>query len=241
MPTFSEQLAAASTALDAMLAPPPPTETMQTMTAAEALAAITTELANTEVTKDRAAYLKSVLGELSKNNFESTSTVELKVLNDPTLIKPTTATGSIQALGAATPDSNFASNTSSVQKIALVVKALIDKADLKTRIEKSALTAKLDDIKSMFGLTDDDMKNTYDVRWKVGDLIGVLQDAIKLEKLVNGSTTKDDTTVVVETAKAAAPAAPVPEPAWPRDMAGAKFDPVKKAYEPEVSPWAAGS
>lgn len=239
MPTFAEQIAAANAKLEAlMVAAAPADESTVKLTAAEALVSITDELASETVTKERATYLRSVLGDLAKN-FEATSFIALKVLNDPDLIKPVTERiGTIQSLAAAAPDSGFASNLTGIAKAQLIQKLLLDKVELK----KSALTDKLEQIKAMFALSDTDMNDSYDMRWKIGDLIGVLQNAIKLEVMINGAPT-------------AAPAVPAPavgapspagassagasmfKAAWPRDMAGAKFDPVTKSYAPESPAW----
>jgi hypothetical protein len=246
MPTISEQIAAANAKLDALVtaAVPAPVEQTVKLTMPEALVSITDELAKDTVTKERAAYLRSVLGELAKN-FEATSFIELKVLNDPDLIKPVTEKiGTIQSLTVASPDSGFASNLTGVAKAQLIQKLLLDKVELK----KSALTDKLEQIKSMFALNDADLNDSYDLRWKIGDLIGVLQNAIKLETMINGVPAPAATT----TTATGAPQAPAfgggvgagggmtkaaAEPLWPRDMASAKFDPVKKAYEPEPTAW----
>lgn len=246
MPTLSEQVDAANAKLDALLVAPaaaaaPPAETVE-MTAAEALLHITDELSK-GVTAERATYLKGIVSEISKNNFESTGegAISIKVVNDPMQIKPGTAPiAPIQSLTSATPESNFADNMSAVQKVGLIVKMLTDKEELKARIAKSALTDKMAQIKSMFGLTDTDMKDSYDVRWKVGDLISLLQDAIKMENFVSGSSTSkaepEVTTAASPASIASTPAPRAPE-VWPRDMAIAKFDPVKKAYEPEPNVW----
>jgi hypothetical protein len=252
MPTLAEQLEAATSKLDALLATPAaataPTETVQQMTPQEAMLHITDELSK-GVSKERAEYLKSVVSEIAKNNFESNGegAISIKMVNDPMQIKPGTAPiAPIQSLSSATPESNFADNMSAVQKVALIVKMLTNPAELKERIAKSALTDKMDQIKSMFGLKEADMEDTYDVRWKIGDLIGVLQNAIKLEQFVNGG---NDSTAKTATTPEAQP--PVPPPSslgkaekeapanavWPRDMAAAKFDPVKKAYEPDKNVW----
>lgn len=222
--TFAEELAAATAKIDALLvappAPAPSEDGMVKMTAADALVKISAELASTTVTKERAEYLKTVLGELSKN-FEATSFISIKEIKDPTQLLPKTESiGTIQSLAAAAPDSGFASNMTGVQKAQLIQKLLTDKAELK----KSAVTEKLDAIKSMFGLTDADLKDTYDLRWKIGDLIGLVQDAVKLEQLIGEPSEPT-------------PAKKAADAAWPRDMAGAKFDPVTKAYEPSKSAW----
>lgn len=243
MPTFSEQIAAANAKLEALMAPPPVEEKTVQVTAAEALLSITDELtAEAGVTKDRAAYLRSVLSDLSKN-YESKTVIEIKVLNDPMQIKPVTETiGTIQSLATAQPDSSMASNLTGVGKAQLIQKLLVDKIELK----KSALTDKMEQIKAMFMLTDADLSDSYDLRWKIGDLLGVLQNAIKLETMINGvpATTAPPAPGF---APAAAPPAGAgaafkaaetdPAPVWPRDMASAKFDPVKKSYEAEPFAW----
>lgn len=249
MPTLSEQVDAANVKLDALLAAPAtvaaPTAEPVEMTAAEALLHITDELSK-GVSTERAIYLKGIVTEIAKNNFEShgEGAMPIKIVNDPTQLKPGTAPiAPVQSLTSATPESNFADNMSAVQKVALIVKMLTDKEELKARIAKSALTEKMAQIKSMFGLTDTDMKDSYDVRWKVGDLISLLQDAIKMENFVSGGGSKDDSTSKAEpvATPAAPPASLASTPAapdvWPRDMAIAKFDPVKKAYEPEPNVW----
>jgi hypothetical protein len=229
--TFAEQLADATAKLDTLLASPTPVvagaETTQKMTAAEALLFITQELASATVTKERGAYLKSVLEELAKNNWEQTSHIELKLLNDPMQIKPVTESigGTLQTLAAASPESGFASNMSALQKVQAIAMLIVNKEELR----KSTLTDKMDSIKSMFGLSEEDLKDSYDVRWKIGDLIGVLQDAIKLENFVGGGSAKKN--------EPTAPVEPTTELVWPHDMASAQFDPVAKAYKKEPLAW----
>lgn len=245
MPTLFEQVDAANAKLDALLAAPAtvaaPTAEPVEMTAAEALLHITDELSK-GVSTERATYLKGIVTEIAKNNFEShgEGAMPIKIVNDPTQIKPGTAPiAPVQSLTSATPESNFADNMSAIQKVALIVKMLTDKEELKARIAKSALTDKMAQIKSMFGLTDTDMKDSYDVRWKVGDLISLLQDAIKMENFVSGggSTSKAEPAVTPAAPPASLASTPAAQDVWPRDMAIAKFDPVKKAYEPELNVW----
>jgi hypothetical protein len=225
MPTFAEQLEAATAKLDALLVPAPATvveETLQ-LSAVDAVDRITTELTK-GVSQERATYLKSVLADLAKNNWETTSFISIKVLDDPTQIKPETAKiAPLQSLTTGEPDIHFATNLkTTIGKAQLIQKFLSDP----TAIKKSKLTDKLDDIYTMFSLTKDDLENSYDLSWKISDLVSALQRAIKLERLVDGGG--------VEKSEAAAPA---PATVWPRDMAKAEFDPVKKAYVPEASVW----
>lgn len=230
MLTLAEQISAANAKLDTILAP---AEVVKQLTVADALVQISAELAKESVTKERATYLRSVLDEIAKSNFESTTTIPLKVLDDPTQIKPVTESvgGTIQTLGAATPDSGFASNMTGIAKAQLLKKLLSDKVEL----TKSKLTDKMDQIQSMFSLTDKDMEESYDISWKIGDLIRLLQNSIKLENMVGaGSTTKSGEEPVAKSA--------TPQPAvWPADMASAKFDPIKKQYEEPALAWGSDS
>lgn len=233
MPTVTETLSETNAKLEAMLAASAPsvTEEEKTLPAEEALQFISAELAKATTTPERKLYLKSLLAELAKNNWESTQPIAIKVVNDPMQQTPKTEPApTLQGNSTAEPDSNFCSNMSALQKAQTIQKFLLDQPALKLEVKKSALTDKLDQIKKMFGLTDADLKDSYDLSWKVGDLIRLLQNAVKLEELVGDDVTK------AEPAKTEKPAEPAA--LWPRDMAGAKFDPVKKAYDPEPNPWA---
>lgn len=238
---LTEQLDAAQAKLDALLAamnaPEPAAETTQTVTAAQALGMITEELSK-DISKERAAYLKSVVEELAKSGFESTTVVEIKVLHDPTQLLPKTEPSpTLQSIAAASPESGFASNMSAVQKVALIQKLLINSAELK----KSAISDKLDEIQTLFGLTDDDMEDSYDMSWKIRDLVVLLQNAAKIETVIGGvkksATTPAPTAAPTTMSKPITKSKPETEPVWPRDMASAKFDPVTKSYAPEANDW----
>lgn len=231
MPTLSEQLTETTAKLDALLAAvsgaTAATEEKK-LSPAEALTEIAEELGKATITKERAEYLKTVLAEIAKGGWESNSNtpaISIKIVNDPMQQKPKTESiGTLQSLATGTPgSSSFTVGGTTAQKAAVIQKMLLEPVELK----KSALTDKLGDIKKMFGLSDEDLKNEYDLSWKVGDLIRLLQNAVKLEQLVDGKT---------DTEKASSKT-DEPPAVWPRDMAVAKFDAVKKAYEPEKSPW----
>lgn len=235
MPTVEEQLAAATSTLDALMSAATPAP--EQLSAVEVVGKIAAELKG-EVTKERAEYLSQVLDALTKNNWEATSFIGIKVINDPMQIKPETASiAPLQTLSTGKPDSLFATNLRTAKdeigKLTTAKKAELITALLTSQrevLQKSKLTDKLGEIKDLFSLSDDDMNDGYEIRWKVGDLISALLQAIKLENLVEGSSTsKQDEPAPAATSKN--------EAAWPNDMAAAKFDPVEKSYKREEPAW----
>lgn len=226
MPTISEQVAATNAKLDSLLTTPTvtPVETTVELPPANAVVRIAEELAKGEVTKARAEYLSTVLAEIAKVNSEGTNTsISIKIVNDPTQIKPSTESiAGIASLTTLKPDNGFSSNISSVlHKMQLIQKLLNDREALR----KGKVSDKLDDIIRIFGLTDDDLQSECELSWKVGDLVRQLQSAARIENLVEKSGSKDD--------DATPPVAAV----WPADMADAKYDPVEKGYEKTELPW----
>lgn len=212
---------------------------------------INEELSKSGITQERAAYLRSVLAEITKAlNFEdvaSTPAISIKVINDPDQVKPATANSSLKTIGdgapnpsnlqdnrktisitsieSPTPVNNFASSLAKAEAIQAIL------VGGPTELKKSKLTDKFDEIKSMFKITEEDLKGDgYNLRWKIGDLISLLQNAIRLEELTGGDVSKEATT------KAAKSPATKPA-AWPRDMASAKFDEKAGVFKNEPGAW----
>lgn len=245
MPTLQEQLDENKARLNALLAPAS-TEPAEKMDASAVLAAVADELKKGNVSKERAAYLESVVADVAKFHFEQTSFTPLKFLNDPDQIKPQTASvgaSTIQALVTASPQTHFASNATTAIKAAVLIHKLLVNPEL---IQKGQYSDKLEDLMDFFGLKKEDLKEEYDLRWKVGDLVCALQQAAKLEQFVSKAAKEAEEKApgapekAVE--KAAAPSGGVlPEMVWPSDMAKAKFDPVAKGYKREELPFGADS
>lgn len=224
MSTLAETLAAHSAKLSQLTGAPE--QQVQTLKAAEALAEIAKELQRGELTKERADVIVAALAELQKNNWEATSWTPIKEVNDPTQLKPKTERApTIQQLTTGKPDSHFATNLTTAQKAQLIHKLLTDPQQA---IAKGVYSDKLEEMMKMFGLTEDDLDDEYDLRWKVGDLLTQLYRASQLENLVSKSAP----------GKAASPEAPVAKSAaWPLDMASAKYDPVAKSYQKPELTW----
>lgn len=247
MPTLAEQIAATDAKLDLMIASggtaPASSEPTTEVTVTEALDMINAELQKKDaITKERAAYLRTVLAEITKAlNFEDLPALELPFtikVSDPAADKvhPTTATGTVQnppvpadilpqqrtTMNAANlPPQAVATNFSSnLAKAEAIQKTLLAGP---SEIRKSKYSDKLDEIKDMFGITEDDLKgDEYQLRWKLGDLLKILQDAVKLERLTGS----------VETEKAAGPQL------WPSDMASATFDEKAGVFKNDPGKWA---
>lgn len=225
MPTLAETLDATEAKLQKLAGSPPTT----VHKAEDVLNQIAAELKAGKPSKERSEYLAGVLDELRKNNWEATTFARIREINDPMQLKPSTEPApTIQALTTGTPDGSFSTNVSTALKAQMLQKMIEDPSQLRA-LNKGEFVDKLDDIMAMFGLTEADLLDEYDMRWKVGSLVTALYNAAKLETLV-GKADKP---------AGDAPAAPQPavEPRWPSDMASAKFDPVKKAYELPPSPW----
>lgn len=231
MPTAAEILAASQSKLDQILAEtaPKPVEKTLTLSVPEAAVQVAYELGKSDIGDERRLYLSEVMHEIAKVNSEGTNTsISIKVIDDPMRQKESTERiATIQTLASAKPDSVFATN----------LHAVIGKADLETtegkfqlamalltdreKLRKSDLTDALDDLQTMFGLTDDDMKNSYDISWRVGDAIRALADAAKVERILKKSDDRKADAVA----------------AWPADMTSAKFDAVTKSYSKDELPW----
>lgn len=240
MPTVAEKLSTTKAAIAQLLkaaAPPETTPTEQTLPAAEVVASVSAELKG-EVTKERAAYLAGVLEALSKNNWEATSFIPIKELKDPMKIEPQEVSiATLQNLAAGKPDSLFATNLSTAKKAAIIAKLAMSPE----LIRKSAMTDKLEEIKGMFGLSEDDMDQSYEVRYKVGNLIDALINAIKLENLIGTEKSEpaEKTTAPEEKKPEEKKPETVADDVWPADMASAQkqFDPVSKAYKKAELTW----
>lgn len=255
--TINEQLADMAAKLEGLLPGEEITEELQ-VSAQELLAKVAAELAM-PVTKKRAAYLQEVV---AKANWEGANTyIAIKVVNDP--LRQKEGTESIPALGTLSSSPPGNTNWSYAQKADLIAKLLQDPKKLGEFIEKSALTDKLDDIKEMFAISDDDLKSDYEVSWKVGDLIRALQTAIKVERLVQKAAgdagteqtdpqtekqpeidpeKKDDEKKDGEKQPPSGdpPTKEDPQTAanyWPSDMAAAEFDPVAKNFKRGTTEW----
>lgn len=229
MPSLAEQLAAASAKLDSLIpvAKSEPEQVVE-LSAAEALTSVSAELAKAELSDERRKYLGEVLAEVAKVNSEGTNTsIKIKVLNDPDQIKPSTATiATIQTLTTGKPDSLFASNLKQViGKAELIQKLLNDRE----KLAKGKVSDKLEDIKKLFGLSEEDMSSECELRWTVSDLVSQLQSAVKLERMIEKAASEAQTTEKSAAAE--------DDKGWPKDMAGAKFDPLKKAYDLPQPKW----
>ena len=225
MPTLQEQLAVATAKLDSLL----PVEQPKTveLSPSDAMAKVVDELKKGALTQERALYLSDVLSEIAKVNSEGTNTsIKIKEVNDPDQIKPETAPiATLQTLTTGKPDSQFATNLHQViGKAQLIQKLLLDRVALR----KGKLSDKLEEIVKLFGLSDDDMTSECELRWTIGDLVGQLQSAVRLERLVDGDVAKSE---------APTPAAAGAPTVWPADMARAEFDPVTKAYKKNTPTW----
>lgn len=236
--TLAEQLAATTAKIDGLLVDKSAEESVkpdpEQLTAAELVAKVAAELA-TEPSKERTAYLKGVLEQLAKNNFEITEyqAPAMKEVKDPFRREdPTRELKSIEALVAGDAPSvqkgvkKAASEFTGEEKVAIITKLLSNKELL----QKSQLTEKFDEICDTFGITESDLKDEYSVRWKIGDLLGALQTAIKVERLVGGASVDKATTVKNTEALPEKKPETFSEDVWPSDMAAAKVDPVSKAY-----------
>lgn len=237
MPTVADLLAQTNQQLDALLADKPASteQPEQKLAAADLIGEIAAELKAGNITKEREAYLREKLAEVSKGSFEGTGgvwTPAIRVINDPMQIKPETVKApTIQSLQTAKPDSHWASNQNKVLSLkekAEIIAKMIVSPDV---IQKGQYSDKMDELKSFFGISDDDLKEEYELRWKVGDLVCALQQAVKLEQFVGKAAPRADTK------KAAEPPAPASPVVWPQDMAKAKFDPKAKTFAKEPSPW----
>lgn len=212
-----ETLAAASAKLNTLAGTTD--ESAQVVTGTELVAKMAEELA-AGVTKERAAQLAKMLTELQKNNWESTTWIRIKEVNDPTQLKPKTEPSpTIQQLSSGTPATTFSSNMAKAEKIEFIAN-LIRSPEA---IRKGVYSDKFDELVKMFGLTEEDLAEEYGINWKVSDLVCQLQRAAKLEQLVEKS--------------APVQARPEMTTTWPLDMAAAKFDPVAKAYVKTETPW----
>jgi len=246
MPTFAEQIAATNAKLDALIAGPPPPappapEELK-LTPAEALATITAELNKSDTTPDRATYLKSVLAEIAKSHWEATSFIQLKVLHDPLLQVATTTVTPVANASTGPAATGFSSNAplTGMAKAQEMQKLIVDRDALKKAIEKSRLTDKMAEIKTVFQIADTEMESEYDLRWKIGDIVDMLQKAIKLEQFVG------DPMLAPVAAPYAPPGTTPPTPTsftandkspWPADMAKAKFDDKEGLFKAELPSW----
>jgi hypothetical protein len=228
MPTLTETLTETNARLEALLGTGGEKPADEKLPADEVLALIAAEVKAGNVTKARAEYHQQVLATLAKNNFEATEFAKLKELNDPTQIKPKTETIS---LVQTKPQTHFASNLSTAMKAELI-KRLIGEPAI---ITKGEYKDKLDDLQGFFGLSDKDMEDSYEISWKVGDLVRALQQAVKLENFVAKSTEKGDDGTEKSVKSL------LGDGVWPADMAGAEFDPVAKAYTRKPSAWGSDS
>jgi hypothetical protein len=242
MPTIKEQLSATVGVIDSLLLSVKKSdEEPAKMAASEVVTSIAAELAG-DVSDERKKYLQGILEALAKSNFESTSFVSIKVVNDSDQIKPETVNAfTVQSIIAAvkTGDTHWAANLrqaafSSSQKAEIIKHFLMNRED----IAKGQFSDKLDQVKSMFGLSDEELRDDCDVRWKVSDLLYQLTQAAKLERMVEGGKG----TGTVEAEKSAAPKGePETKPkvaeVWPIDMAKAEFDPKAGGYKEEELFW----
>lgn len=169
------------------------------------------------------------------------------VQNDPAQQKTTEVEGNIQAIAQATGDSAVASNlkqvakanvealaariTKSAEELAALVKdakgPVADEA--RTTIEKAgAAAAKLGEVMALFKIDGSKLRDEYDLRWKVSELVSALQQAAKLEEIIDApaATAKTETVEKASTSEA-----------WPRDMAGAKYDEKAGVYKSDDPTW----
>lgn len=254
MTTSLEAITAANAKLDSLLSSTTPEQQPSAagddLSPAAAIKSIAAELEDSKtLTKQRAEYLASVLGDVSKavgdatakGNWEATTPLEsisvrVTAATDRrpaptrTIIDPLNLTSSGKPVG-----STYAATAVKAEKVAQIANLLVDSDALKKFLDdgsvaKSAASDKLAEILTLFGLDEADLKDTYEVRWKIGDLLQLLQNQIKLERMlaVGGTTTE-------KTEKAAGAA--TGDDVWPRDMASAKYDEKKQAYEKEPSRW----
>ena len=95
--------------------------------------------------------------------------------------------------------------------------------------------ALLEKIASMFGIVPEPGEDItdYGLRWKVGDMIGALQDAARLENVMASLGGAMGVTAAAKAAKAAT--SPTGEVSWPHDMASAKFDASAGGFSTEVA------
>lgn len=203
MPTLTEELATSNAKLDALLTPEPtptPAPEPLELSTQEVLEKMSAELAN-PLSVERGKYLSETLSTLSKGNWEGKNTfIPLPEKSNPDMVKPgTEKIAPIGTLASSAGDTHWSYNLKTVmgkaQLITDVVRTPAKIPEFIALIEKSALTDSFDDIKSMFGITDEDLKDEYSVRWKIGDAVSALQTAIKVERITaKAKASKSDTT-----------------------------------------------
>lgn len=235
MPTLQEQLDETKARLNALIAPAVTEEPAAKLEAADILTAVTDELKKGNVSKERAEYLKGVMEALAKNNFEATSFAALPIHKDPDQIVPqVVAIATLQTLAVAKPQTHFSSNLSQAMKAAMLIQKVLVNPELnKELVAKGSYSDKLDDVKDFFGLKDDDLKEEYDLRWKVGDLLSALQQAAKLERFVKEAAEKAEAEAPVTKSDSSHLAPCV----WPNDMAAAEYDTKAKTYKRAALPF----
>jgi hypothetical protein len=193
----------------------------------------------TEMQGDGKAILEGIL---KISAFEDTTTIKIKVENDPLKQTQTSTTGTIQALGAAKGDSAVASNLSAVGKkiedATAELAKMVETGDgtgivaVREAIAKAGpATAKLDQIKQVFAIKfdageDDDWR----VRSKVGELVSMLMQHAALERMMESSPAPS------AAAKAAGGKQETAD-AWPQDMAGVPFDAKSGRFTKGDPPW----
>lgn len=259
MPTLVEELAAATSKLDS-LALDGVGETVD-LAQIDVLQGVLKEL-DTKPTQARCKELGTLLAQVSKAVWEGTnSTMQIKIVNDPMRVQEgTERIATIQTLNTLPPTGSFFTNWgSSFTKAEVIAKVLQHPEKLAEVIEKSKLTESMDNIKSTFGLTDDDMVDEYSIRWKIGDLVGALQTAVKVERLTAALAKSGGDEKPAEDPNAPKPdenkpeekppevpnepkpgeqkLKPSSETVWPADMAAATLDTVTKGYKKPELAW----
>lgn len=249
MPTLAEQIASANAKLTSLLetATQPAADDTREVSSAEALQLIGAELATQGISKERRAYLTTALQEITKAlSFEDVNeplAIKITVIeSDADKISPVTATGSasspesmpkpsvesanrktldLTTIGDNTAVTSFSSN---LAKAEAIQKLLVNKVELR----KSKVTDKIDEIKKLFGVTDDDLEgDEYQLRWKIGQLINLLLDAARLEALTGSEIAKSSSTSAPETKREV----------WPADMASAQFDEKAGVFKNDALRW----
>ena len=160
----------------------------------------------------------------------------VKEQNDPAQQKTTESEVDAQRVAQASGDSAVASNLAllrkSIEDRAAALKDAIQKVEgpladeARALIEKAGpATAKLEEVKSLLKIDDSKLRDEYDLRWKISELVCVLQQAAKVEEILSGTEKSEEKSA---TAKS---------DAWPRDMASAGFDQKAGIYKADDPSW----
>jgi hypothetical protein len=198
------------------------------------------------------AVLEKVLGAESFED-KTTFTLKIEMYTDPWQLKPTLTEVPIDGLPTTPATTTFSSNTA-VQKqltdlvakidksVADITKATEGKKDklsiaVRAEIAKAGpATAKLDQIKAVLNLPADVEDN--DIRWRVGELVGMLAQHAAVERMYEGdSVAKGANAEKIGKNGKLGSTVPKQSCPWPTNLATADFDAKSGQFKPGDLAW----